>query len=616
MRTHGTPADSSPAFLPLSDYAVIGNLHTAALVSRSGSIDWCCLPHFDSPAVFCRLLDDRIGGFFRVGPTRAAETSRRYVEASPVLETSFTTAHGCARLVDFMPIHDLAESRLMAQGEHGHRLVRRIEGVDGEVDLRIELAPSFDFARTAPRWSQGPEGLVAETEGERLLLRSSPPLKLEPQGACATASCTVRRGERIDLVLSYSAAGTGGDAHDAASAETLREATLRSWRDWHAQGTYHGAYAEQVRTSALVLKLLTFAPTGAIVAAPTTSLPEEVGGTRNWDYRFCWLRDSALVLRALISLGFHHAADDFFLWLKRAWEHEDHSPQIMYRLDADERLDERELPHLRGYRDSRPVRVGNGAAAQRQLDIYGYVLDAAWLHLEARHEALSPKVRGLLARLADTAAREWRRPDHGLWETRDQARQHVSSKLMCWVAFDRAVRLAEAGYIEGDVHTWRRERDAVRQLILTRGFSATRGAFTQVLDGDSLDASALQMPMTGFLPPHDPRVVATTEAIRAHLTRRGLVYRYLNDDGMPGTEGAFIICSFWLVTNLAMQGRVDEARALFEHATSFANDLGLLSEEVDPSSGELLGNHPQGYSHLALIRAALAIDEASARGAR
>lgn len=595
-------------YRPIADYALIGNTHSAALVASDGSIDWCCLPHFDSGAVFCRLLDAGRGGYFRLGPCGESRVSRRYVDGTAVLETEFETAQGRARVTDFMHSARIAHSRIGVENPHCHRLLRCVEGLEGRIELEIAFRPTFDFARRPSRLAVTADGVMAVCGNERLVLRAVPAIAFEIDEDAACARLRVHAGERLWIVLAHAGAQSGEAALEPADPADLLAETLRHWGEWDALCTYRGPFAAQVRLSARVLKLLTFGPTGALVAAPTSSLPEQVGGVRNWDYRFCWLRDAALVLRALMLVGYHEAAMDFFVWLEGLCEGECDELQIMYRLDRGRELSEHALAHLEGYRGSAPVRVGNGAAGQTQLDVYGHVLDAAFVCMQGMRPPIRPGLLRVLAHLADQAAARWREPDHGLWEARCAPRHFLSSKLMCWVALDRAVRLHTQGRLPGDVARWGREREAVRRAILERGYDRSARAFTQVLGEPGLDASALLMPLVGFLPACDERMRATVERIGERLAAHGLVYRYLGDDGMPGGEGAFAICTCWLADNLALQGRIDEAQALVERVASFASDLGLLSEQIDPASGELLGNYPQGFSHLALIHSALMID--------
>lgn len=592
----------------IADYALIGNTHSAALVATDGSIDWCCLPHFDSSAVFLRLLDADRGGYFQIRPHGPFQSRREYRGESAILATTFTTASGSVRLVDFMHAQDIAESRQGVDIAHCHRILRLVEGLDGDVAIDVQLRPTFDYARVPAKLVVRPGVVIAYGRGEGLLLEHA----LAPMRACNDGSVqgrlTIRAGERRWFVVTH--LGNGDPAsYGSTDPERLLVETQRNWDRWSSQCTYNGPFHPLVRISARVLKLLTFGPSGALVAAPTTSLPEDVGGVRNWDYRFAWLRDSSLILRALIGLGYHVSAMDFFHWLERLWWSDEAELQIMYSVHSGRDLPEHVLDHLDGYRGSRPVRVGNAAAAQVQLDVFGHVLDAAWVcwrDMGPIHDGLWRVLR----RFADEAARRWRESDQGIWEVRGPARHFVSSKLMCWVALDRAVRLATAGGgLLADVDRWQRERDAIRAAILDAGFDPSIGAFTQALGEPTLDASVLLVPLVGFLPAQDPRMRSTIYTVADRLTRNGLVYRYLGDDGLPGSEATFALCTFWLVENLALLGEIERACALFEHVASFASDLGFFSEEIGVD-GSLVGNYPQGFTHLGLIDAAMRIDDA------
>ena len=605
----GDKMPSNRGYRPIADYALIGNTHTAALVSSEGSIDWCCLPHFDSPAVFLRLLDAERGGFWHIRPTGVFRSRREYVGESAILATTFTTTRGVVRLVDHMHAQDIIRSRIGVDIVHCHRIMRLVEGVEGDVELDVRLRPTFDYARASTDVRIDPGVAIAHGGDGGLLLQSpeGAAMSRTPDGALAT-TIRVRRGERAWFVLT--SFPSHGPVPATADPEMLLRETEDHWRRWSSQCTYAGPYHSLVRTSARVLKLLTFGPTGALVAAPTTSIPEDIGGVRNWDYRYAWLRDSALILRALAALGYHEAAIDFFHWLERTTAREQESLQIMYALSGGRDLPEYALPLLDGYRGSRPVRVGNAASAQVQLDVYGYVLDAAWV-CARELGPIRPALWSVLRRLADQAAARWREPDQGIWEVRAEPRHFLSSKLMCWVALDRAIRLASAGTgLACDRDCWRAERDAIRRAILDAGFDARLGAFTQALGSSTLDASALMMPLVGFLPATDPRMRSTIAAVSDRLSHDGLVYRYVAGDGVAGGEAAFALCTFWLVENFALLGQVERARALFERVTSYANDLGLMSEEIAPT-GELLGNYPQGFTHLGLIHAALRIAAAT-----
>ena len=590
-------------YRPIGDYAAIGNGRTVALVAADGAIDWLCLPDIDSDAVFCRLLDDRRGGFFRVGPSGELSSARSYLGDTNVLVSTFTTATGVVKVTDLMPAPDAA---------YPSALLRLVEGVAGTVDIEVVFRPTFGFAAATTEMHLTSRGVTASTGVQQLTVQAPVALAPDHPGG-ARGETTVRAGERFWVTAAYSGRGV----HESpVEADAVLDATLDYWRRWSARCTYDGPYHPLVRRSALALKLLAFAPTGAVVAAPTASLPEEIGGVRNWDYRYAWLRDASLILYALQSIGYHDEADAFFGWLERLCLRCRDRLQIVYTVKGGQDLTERTLDHLEGWRASRPVRVGNAAAGQTQLDIYGELLDAAYLHLDAMPD-LQQDTWQVLALLADRAAQRWREPDEGIWEVRGGQRHFLYSKLLCWVALDRAIRIADAHDAPGDIDRWRQERDVIRKAILTDGYNRDLGAFTQSLGDASLDASALAIPIVGFLPPTDPRVRSTVARIQERLTADGLVYRYLTDatpDGVPGGEATFALCSFWLVDNLALAGQIDEARALFERVTGYASDVGLLAEEIDPHTGELLGNFPQGFTHLALIRSALAIAEAEAAG--
>ena len=616
-------------YAPIRDYAIIGDAHAAALVATDGSIDWCCCPHFDSPALFCRLLDARKGGWCRIGPAGHFSAERAYLGDTNVLVTTFGADDGRIRVTDLMPVRPRADKRtpdgtLGDRGEDieaSHRILRLVEGLNGEVELAVEFRPTFDFAYGTTEIVPCGSGAYAANGRESMSFRSPVALALDGRGA-ATGRRRVRAGERLWFTLDYHpTAEPPPDAFSLAAPGAALDAALRRtlayWERWSARCTYEGPYHALVRRSALVLKLLTFEPTGAVIAAPTTSLPEQIGGVRNWDYRFTWLRDASLILYALQSIGYHAEADDFFDWLEALCLRCGGGLQIMYTIDGGAQLPERMLDHLEGYRGSRPVRVGNAAAGQTQLDVYGEILDAAHLHVERTGRPLDLETWAVLRHFANEAAARWREPDQGIWEVRGGPRHFLYSKLLCWVALDRALKIAESTNVPGHLERWRRTREEIRRAILTDGYDEKLGAFTQVLGQSALDASALAIPLLGFLSPTDPRVRSTVERIRERLTANGLVYRYRTEetaDGLPGGEATFALCSFWLVDNLALSGRVDEARALFERVAGYANDVGLLAEEIDPTTGELLGNHPQGFTHLALIRAALTIAKSESRG--
>lgn len=591
---------------PIADYGVIGGGRTAALVSSDGSVDWMCWPRFDSPAVFCRLLDREKGGFLRVGGVGGGASGHRYLADTNVLATTFSTIGGVARTIDFLPLVWGGE------GSGAHWLARRVEALEGDPTIEVRFRPSFDFARQPSTIELLDGGAIARSRVLDATLLTSAKLHAAGSGEVA-GTFRLRTGEHSWVLVSFGSTGEG--TRPRLAVERLEQAlddTVRGWRSWIARATYVGRHSDLVRRSALLLKLLIHEPTGGIVAAPTTSLPEAPGGERNWDYRYTWLRDAALTLGALMRLGYHDEAMRFWDWL------EDLPPgpvQVLYRVDRSPETPEATLPHLAGYAGSRPVRVGNAAASQRQLDVYGEVLASA----EFCHRAMAvdhgPGFRRLVHRLADSALAEWHLPDRGLWEVRGRPQHFLHSKLMCWVALERAACLAEEFRDSDAAERYRAGRDRIARQILRRGWMGRRRAFTRAFGDTALDASALELSVTGFLPASDPRVRSTVEAIRTDLGKGRFLRRYLAPDGLEGGEGAFLACSFWLVDALAQDDRLEEAEAVFLDAAGAANDLGLLAEEVDPVTGSLLGNFPQAYSHLALVRAALNLDAATRRRA-
>jgi GH15 family glucan-1,4-alpha-glucosidase len=606
----------SGAFTPIAEYGLLADCNSAALVDRAGSIDWLCLPRYDSAAIFARLLDPA-AGHWSIRPAGTFEAERRYVPGSLAIETTFTTATGVVRLRDVMAAasgqrgHDLGH-------DAPHELLRLVEGVAGEVDIELELMPRPEFGLVKPLIRLEDGG--ARTFGaDRLAISASVPLAV--QDSTMRAAFIVREGERAGFALRWAPPEQRG-AHEPTPAEQIAariEDTIEAWRSWEAEhDIYDGPHRELVRHSARVLKGLTYRPTGAIVAAPTTSLPETVGGERNWDYRFSWIRDSSLTIEALYIGACSDEAEEFISFMTSAagGRASGGSLQIMYGIGGEHDLSERTLPHLRGWRDSQPVRVGNGAWNQVQLDVYGELLAALHLYRD-RLGALHPEIQAFVADLADTAERRWTERDSGIWEMRGEPLHHLSSKVLCWVALDRAVKLAPQLGEFAKVEEWTAARDALRAAIIEQGWSAKRAAFAQSFGSDELDAAALLMPLYGFLPATDPRMRSTIEAIAQDLTEDGLVLRYraqegLNADGLQGEEGTFVICSFWLVSCLAQAGEVERAEALFEQLAGYANDLGLLGEEIDTANGEQLGNFPQAYSHIGLITAAHEIDKAKA----
>ncbi|MBE8473248.1 glycoside hydrolase family 15 protein [Streptomyces justiciae] len=584
----------------IEDYALIGDEQTAALVGKDGSVDWLCLPRFDSAACFARLLGDESNGHWRIaphdGPDRCAR--RAYRPGTLVLDTDWETDTGSVRVTDLMPQRDRAPD-----------LVRVVEGLSGEVTVRSTLRLRFDYGSIMP-WMRRSDGhRVAVAGPDSVWLRSEPEVRTWGEDYCTHSEFTVKQGEKVSFVLTWH------PSHEPRPPLTDPLDALRTsvedWQSWSADCRYDGPHKDAVLRSLITLKALTYAPTGGIVAAATTSLPEELGGVRNWDYRYCWLRDSTLTLGALLSAGYHQEAEAWRDWLLRAVAGDPADLQIMYGLAGERRLPEFELPWLTGYRGSQPVRIGNEAVNQLQLDVYGEVMDSLSL---ARSSGLStkPHIWSIQCALMEFLRGAWRQPDEGLWEVRGGRRQFVHSKVMVWVAADRAVRAVEDNpELHGDVDGWREMRDEVHREVCEKGFDTERNTFTQSYGSEELDASLLLIPRVGFLPPDDPRVIGTVDAIREELGHGGFLRRYSTDgttvDGLPGEEGTFLVCSFWLADALHMTGRTKEARELFERLVGLANDVGLLSEEYDPVHECQLGNFPQAFSHIGLVNTALAL---------
>ncbi|MFI6281663.1 glycoside hydrolase family 15 protein [Streptomyces sp. NPDC050988] len=594
---------------PIEDYALVGDLHTAALIGRDGAVDWTCLPRFDSPSCFSALLGDETHGSWQLGPAgdeRVPATHRRYCGDTLVLESTWVTPNGTLRVTDFMP---------PSQGDaHIPRITRIVDAVSGRVTVRSRLRPRFDYGLVRPR--------VTSTGDRTAIVAGPDALWLDTQAATTVhdgvvcSDVDLSEGDRLSFTLAYA------DSHEAPppalDPEEALTHTQTYWERWASKCTYRGKYREAVVRALITLKALTYAPTGAIVAAPTTSLPEEIGGNRNWDYRYCWLRDAAITLSTLLRSGYQQEARDWAAWLLRAVAGDPAKLQIMYSITGNRRLSEAELPHLPGYEDSLPVRVGNGAATQLQLDVHGEVIET--LH-RARRAGLGvgETAADLQIAFVEWLEHHWHEPDEGIWEVRGPRRQFVHSKVMAWVAVDRTIRLIESGAADGPLERWRELRDTIHREVCEKGYDKKRNTFTQSYGSKELDAALLLIPHMGFLPPDDKRVISTIEAVqRELLTPDGFVLRYRTAgeetgvDGLKGDEGAFLACSFWLADDLAMIGRTDEARELFERLLALRNDLGLLAEEWDPLRQRQVGNYPQAFSLLALVDTANVLTDESA----
>jgi GH15 family glucan-1,4-alpha-glucosidase len=612
------PRRDGAGSLPIAAYAMLSDCSSAALVGLDGSIDWLCLPRFDSPAIFSRLLDPD-AGHWAIAPAGAYTVSRRYLPGTLVLETTFATAEGAVRLLDALALVEGQRGHDLGQ-DAPHTLLRCVEGVRGRVEMTMELAPRPEYGLVHPLLRMTDDGGRTFGGPSPVLIRAGAPVEVER--ATMRARFAAGEGERIGFSMRWAPPeGAGADPTPAESVPARIDDAAAAWRSWEAEhDVYAGPHRDLVRLSSRVLQGLTYRPTGAIVAAATTSLPESVGGERNWDYRYSWIRDASLTMQALYIGACSYEAGDFASFMTSSAGGGgglDRSLQIMYGVGGEHDLSERELAHLRGWRDSRPVRIGNGAWNQTQLDVYGELLDVLYLYREQLGE-LHPEIQHFAAELADAAARSWERPDAGMWEMRGEPRHHLSSKVLCWTALDRAVKLAPQLGEYGRAQEWAQARDRIHATVLERGWSEARRAYAQSYDSDALDAAALLMPIVGFLPATDPRMRATIEAVARDLTEDGLVLRYrnsegLNADGLIGEEGTFVICTFWLVSCLAKAGEVERARALFERLAAYANDVGLLAEEIDTATGELLGNFPQAFSHIGLITAAYEIDRAGRR---
>jgi GH15 family glucan-1,4-alpha-glucosidase len=605
-------------FPAISDYAFLSDCHSLALVARDGSIEWAVFHRFDGRPVFACILDRDIGGFFRVAPTAPdAEIARRYLPGTNVLETTFRTSTGEISLTDFMPVEP-DEDEVGAAHQLGalHSLIRIVRGISGSVEVGLRFRPRFEYGLTTPYITELADDLVLATGSADALLLQSEFGPLPPDGRGGVdAQGTVSAGDERVIAITWSTPSrpeTSRLSH--ADAIASLDATTRFWQRWSRATRYDGPYRDAVERSALAIKGLTDGKTGAVIAAATTSLPEAIGGGRNWDYRYTWIRDSTTMLNSLIRLGHDYECANFSEWIRHTTAGRASEIQIMYGIGGERILTETELPHLSGYRDSKPVRIGNGAWNQSQLDTYGWLLASSWFATTHAGEAgghADPHYAQFVHDVVELAIERFDEEDEGIWEVRGDSHHFLFSKLMMWLSVDIGVRLEErVGGHTRELARWRAARGEMRRRIETEGIDPTSGAFTQALGSTALDASALQIGNLGFLPPNDPRVLATIEAIDRGLSEGGHIYRYRSDDGLAGDEGSFVFCTMWMVSALARSGQILRARERLDMVLSHASDLGLLAEEIDPRTGELLGNFPQAFSHVGVISAALAIETA------
>lgn len=598
---HATPCSeedldpTATSFLAISDYGVIGDCHTAALVSRRGSIDWLCLPRFDSPSLFARILDLERGGFWAIQPSTAFEASHQYFDSTNVLTTTFTCDEGKVLLLDFM---EVAEHHQIQHSHAPGRVIRIVEGVAGKVKVTCTCVLRPGYAQAMPQLQVS----GSEAKCDQFQINAPVPWQVDVQQQRLTCHLTLHAGERVTFTLA-----TQDSPNPYSNPQDALEAAIAFWQTWANQCTYQGPYRDAVVRSALALKLMTYAPSGAIVAAPTTSLPEEIGGERNWDYRYTWIRDASFTLYALLLAGYFDNERPFFDWLAQTVQVEKTGIQILYPITPEGQTLERSLDYLQGYRNSRPVRIGNNAIGQVQLDVYGEVLSAihfAWKAGKYDPSGLWDDIHPML----DWIVEHWQDPDSGIWEVRGGKRHFVYGKAMLWVALDCGIDIAEALHLPGDCDLWRQERDQIRAEVLEKGWSEKLQAFKQSYEDETLDAANLLLPMMGFIEGTDPRMVATLDATIQQLVSNGLCYRYRNaPEGIKGQESAFVLCTFWLINALILANRVDEATVWFEQLLSRGTPLGLFAEEIDPISGEQLGNFPQAFSHIGVINVAVSL---------
>ncbi len=594
-------SEAGPKYPDIGDYAIIGDGRCACLVSRHGSIDWLCLPRFDGASVFAAILDADDGGNFRIAPTDGYHTKRRYVGPTNVLETTFRTSRGVITLTDVMPIPERSDRDRELLPDH--EVLRRVECTEGEVEVEVFFRPRFGYGRREPRLeAQKGVGIIAADYGQVLALQSAIPLEIEGRGV-ARGRETLRQGD-VRFVSMTAEVGPAVVAGLGELAQRRLDGTRQWWQEWMRSCSYEGPFADAVHRSILLLRLLIFSPSGAIIAAPTTSLPEEIGGKRNWDYRYCWLRDAVMTMRALLDQGIADEGAEFMGWMLHATRLTWPKLQVMYTVFGNTEMQEKELSHLAGYRNSRPVRVGNGAEDQVQLDVYGEVLAAALDYVDRGGELDDDEVK-MLVGLGRTICEAWREPDNGMWEIRGERTHHTLSKALCWVGLDALLKLHERGIGDVPVEAFRSARDEIREEVERRGWSEALQSYVAEFDGEHLDAGLLLLGLYGFHEPDEERMIRTCERVREDLGVAGLLYRYRRDDNIDGSDGgAFGICSFWEIDLIARQGMLAEAKEAFRHLLGFANDVGLYAEEIDPATGALLGNFPQAFTHVGLINAA------------
>lgn len=599
----------------LEEYGIIGNLETCALIGNDGSIDWLCFPYLESPSVFAAILDNKRGGHFTIQPVSKFHSFQAYIKSTNVLRTTFNTPFGMVAITDFMPVKEDIENKK-------HRSIyRKVECIEGHSRLKLEFKPRFNYAKSSPNFELIEEGVNCNYKNENLILNTKVPLKIENN--LVKAQFDMKKNDRIWFVLQYG--HQDGDSSEYDYCNGKLEITKKYWKDWTDKSpqicALRGIWRDTIIRSGLVLKLLTNPKSGAIAAAATTSLPEYIGGVRNWDYRYAWIRDSAYTIQALFHLEHLQESQDFMRWIRNIITQESHPSNltIMYPLHENADTNEQILEYLSGYKQSSPVRIGNAAFNQKQLDIYGELINA--IYDTARYgKDISDETWSFVKSLADYVCEIWDTKDRGIWEIRDEPRHYVHSKLMCWVALDRALKIAARKEPDGQFNGWEESREQIKEIILDKGFNKELNSFVQYFDSNVIDATSVLIPQLGFLPYDDPRIQGTIDAVMGNLmTENGFVYRYKNDDGLSGDEGCFALCSFWLVDSLTLSGRLEEAERIFVNVLQQISPLGLLSEEIDPQTKKQLGNFPQAFSHIGLINSALYISIAKgceARGPR